>query len=102
MVWALLGNVDPENPALSKHFITLSINKRGDWVHLARYHDHDYDARGPAKFSELLGKPIEKVFPIAYDIRHAYKGESVALKGKIEKEPSERLTRAEIIAMAVP
>ena len=102
MVWALLGNVDTENPAISKHFMTLSIESRGDWFHLARYHDYDYEEHGPAKLSEWLRKPLEQVFPIAYDIRHIFKGESVALKGKIEREPSEKLTRAEIIAMAVP
>lgn len=102
MVWALLGNINTENPAFSKHFITVSIESRGDWFHLARYHDFDYDERGPAKLSEWLNKPLEQVFPIAYDIRHAFNGESVALKGKIEREPSGKLTRAEIIAMAVP
>jgi hypothetical protein len=101
-VWALLGNIDTENPAFSKHFITLSIESNGDWFHLARYHDYDYDVRGPAKLSEWLSKPLEQVFPIAYDIRHVFKGESVVLKGTIEREPSRKLTRAEIIAMAVP
>jgi hypothetical protein len=102
IVWALLGNINTENPAFSKHFMTLSIESSGDWFHLARYHDYDYDDRGPQKLSEWIGKPLERVFPIAYDIRHVFKGESVALKGKIEKEPSGKLTRAEIIAMAVP
>ena len=102
MVWALLGNIDTENPAFSKHFMTLSIESSGDWFHLARYHDYDYDERGPAKLSEWLNKPLDQVFPIAYDIRHVFHGESVALKGKFEREPSGKLTRAEIIAMAVP
>jgi hypothetical protein len=102
MAWALLGNIDTGNPAFSKHFLTLSVESNGDWFHLARYHDYDFDERGPAKLSEWLGKPVEQVFPIAYDIRHIVKGEFVTLKGKIEKEPSEKLTRAEIIALAVP
>lgn len=102
LVWALLGNIDTENPAFSKHFMTLSIESGGSWFHLARYHDDDYDERGPAKLSKWLNKPLDQVFPIAYDIRHVFKGESVTLKGKIEKEPSGQLTRAEIIAMAVP
>lgn len=102
MVWALLGNIDTGNPAFSKHFMTLSIESSGDWFHLARYHDYDYDERGPAKLSEWLRKPLDQVFPINYDIRHVFKGESTALKGKIEQESSDKLTRAEIIAMAVP
>ena len=101
MVWALLGNIDTENPAFFEHFMTLSIESRGGWFHLARYHDYDYDERGPAKLSEWLNKPVEQVFPIAYDIRHVFNGESGALNGKIETEPNGKLTRAEIVAMAL-
>jgi hypothetical protein len=102
IVWALLGNIDTTNHEFSKHFLTLSVEFEGDWFHLARYHDYDYDKRGPAQLSEFLRKPIDQIFPITYDIRPVFKGDFAALRGKIEKEPSVRLTRAEIIAMAVP
>jgi hypothetical protein len=39
---------------------------------------------------------------IRYDIQSLSEGEPAALKGIFEKEPKVRLTRAEIIAMAVP
>ena len=102
MVWAFLGNIDTANPAFSEHFLTLSIDVDGNWFHLARYHDIDYSRNGPSALSKRLGKSIDEVFPITYDIGRVFNGESDALKGKIEKEPRNRLTRDEIIAMAVP
>jgi hypothetical protein len=38
---------------------------------------------------------------VAYDLRRYAIGDAGALVGKIEKEPSEKLTRAELIALAV-
>jgi hypothetical protein len=52
--------------------------------------------------SKFLEKPIDSVFPITFDVRHVFKGESSVLRGKIDKTPSERLTRAQVIALAVP
>lgn len=100
--WALLGNIDTDKPEFSKHFMTLSMESCGNWFHLARYHDYDYSVRGPEKLSEWLNKPLEHIFPISYDIQHVFNRESIALKGKIDKEPKEKLTRAEIISMSVP
>ena len=100
--WALLGNIDPENPGITEHFITLSICSHNKWFHLARYHDHDYGDQGPEKLSEFLGKPIGDIFPISYDIRANLKAESSVAYGKIEKEPHEKLSREAIIALAVP
>ena len=39
---------------------------------------------------------------MTFDIRHVFKGVSAALSGIIENVPREKLTRDEIIAMAVP
>jgi hypothetical protein len=102
-VWALLGNIDTASPELSKHFLTISIESNGQWFYLARYFDIGYDDEsGPAQLSGFLKKPIGDIFPITFDIRRIFKRESAALRGKIEKEPSDRLTREEIIRMAVP
>lgn len=100
--WALIGNVDPERPEFSEHFLTLSVLNHGAWFHLARYHDFDYSERGPVQLAAFLEKSPNNVFPISYDLRAVYVGESAALQGVVEMEPSERLTREEIIAMAVP
>lgn len=100
--WALIGNVDPTNARLTEHFITLSLEHKGRWFTLSRYHDFDYAENGPEALSRFLGLPIDDVFPIAYDIQEHAKGAAAALAGQIRREPRERLSRAEIIAMAVP
>mgnify|MGYP006292560719 CR=1 FL=1 len=100
--WAMLGNIDTTNARLTRHFISLSVEKNGDWFHLARYHDHDYSTRGPEQLARFLGKDIGSVFPLHYDVRFAAIGEETSLVGDIRQEPEERLTRAEIVALAVP
>jgi len=100
--WGLLGNVDESNARLTEHFLTLSIFHDGRWFTLARYHDFDYGQSGPDALARFLELPLDKVFPIAYDIRPYVKGDPSALAGLIPKEPRERLSRAELIALAVP
>lgn len=101
-VWAIIGNVDVNNPRLTQHFLTLSVFRDGRWFTMARYHDIDANERGPGALAAFLGLRIDEVFPIAYDISCFSIGDPAALTGRIEKEPSEKLTRAEIIALAVP
>lgn len=100
--WALLGNIDESNPRLTEHFLTLSILHADRWFTLARYHDLDYGEKGPEALAQFICLDVDEVFPIAYDIRSIAKGEVDALVGMIPKEPRERLSRAEIIALAVP
>jgi hypothetical protein len=100
--WALIGNVDPQNPRLTEHFLTVSIERDGKWFALARYHDFDYADRGPEALARFLGLPIDEVFPISFDLRQYAQGDPAALAGSVPKEPRERLSRAEIIALAVP
>jgi hypothetical protein len=101
-VWALIGNVDSRNPQMTKHFLTLSLQREGKWFTLSRYHDFDYSQNGPASLASFLGLDVDQVFPICYDITHCAIGDIEALRGEIPKEPHEKLTRAQIIAMAVP
>ena len=100
--WALIGNVDPNNARLTQHFLTLSIEDNGKWFVLARYHDINYFNHGPEALARFLDLQIDEVFPISYDIARFCKGNPEALKGFILKEPKEKLTRAQIIALAVP
>ena len=69
---------------------------------MARYHDFDASERGPQVLAAFLGLPIKEVFPISYDISRFSLGASAALVGTIEQEPREKLTRAQIIGLAVP
>ena len=100
-VWATLCNIDPVSPHSTQHFLTLSICRNSRWFHLARYHDLDRNERGPKALAAFLELPVDEVFPISYDISQYCIGESAALVGLIEKEPRERLTRAQVIALAV-
>jgi hypothetical protein len=69
---------------------------------MARYHDYDSRQRGPAALARFLGLRVNAVFPITYDIRKFSRGNDAALAGTIQKEPVERLTRAQVIGLAVP
>jgi hypothetical protein len=99
--WALIGNIDSRNPRLTEHFLTLSVERDGRWFHLARYHDFDYADRGPEALSVFLGVPVDEIFPISFDVQRYANGDPVALKRSVSKEPRERMSRAEIIALAV-
>jgi hypothetical protein len=100
--WAIIGNLDTNNSQMNEHFVTLSIERKGRWFQLARYHDPDYERRGPTGVARFLGLPVDDIFPISYDVRKFAGGQRAALTGTVLKEPRARLTRAEIIAMAVP
>jgi len=100
-VWAMIGNLDSADSRSTQHFLTLSICRDGRWFHMARYFDFDFEERGPQVLADFLGLEIEDVFPISYDIRRYCTGESSALVASIEKEPRERLTRAQLIALSV-
>jgi hypothetical protein len=101
-LWGIVGNLDARNAEMNEHFVTISIERKGRWFHLARYHDADYAERGPQALAGFLGLAVDDIFPISYDVRRFVKGNTAGLKGSISKEPRVRLTRAQIIAMAVP
>jgi hypothetical protein len=100
--WATIENVDESNERLTQHFLTLTVFDEGRSFTMARYHDVDRDERGPQALAAFLGLGVDDVFPISYDISQACVGEPACLVGKIDKEPREKLTRAQIIALAVP
>ena len=101
-VWALIGNINAPNPRFTEQFLTLSIEHAGQWFSLARYHDPNYTDSGPEALSLFLGLPVDAIFPISFDVLQYAEGDPMALRRDIRKEPRERLTRAEIIALAVP
>lgn len=101
-LWAIIGNVDVNNSSLTEHFITISFYFNRKWSTLARYHDFDYEKNGPEALAAFLQRDVDAIFPISYDISPYAVGDRKALAGKIEKEPLKKLTRSEIIALAVP
>jgi hypothetical protein len=46
-VWALVGNAEPGDARLTEHVLTLPVLKDKAWFDLARYHDFNYNKRGP-------------------------------------------------------
>jgi hypothetical protein len=99
--WMLLGNIDLNSASKTSHFLTLSLWVRGGWFNLARYHDFGYDTRGPAALALTLGLAVSDVFPIRYDISAWALGSPETIRGIVEAEPRDRLSRAELIALAV-
>jgi hypothetical protein len=102
-VWAMLSNVDVTNPEGTRHYLTIGLQRNGRWFPMARYHDPDWDTTGaPHAVASFLGKNIDDVFPISYDLRAIALGDTASLVGTVEANPKPRLTRRELIARAVP
>ncbi len=97
---AMVANVTANDPYRTRQFISLSLYK-SEWFGLARYHDVDIDQNGPAALAEFLGLAIEDVFPVSYDLRACCIGNPDALAGKIDAEPSERLTDKERLRLVL-
>jgi hypothetical protein len=99
LVWGLVGNVVAEDPNLTKHSLTVSVQHDGKWFAMARYYDLDYGERGPKALARFLGMSIAQVFPISYDISRYCEGHAAATSGVIEREPRATLTAAQVIAL---
>lgn len=100
-VWAVISNVDVGDSRRTELFLTLSVYKDAKRFTLARHFDFDYAERGPESLALFLGLPLSEVFPIAYDITHHAIGDLSAITGTITKDSREKLSRAEILALAV-
>jgi len=100
--WALLGNIVLNDVRQTRHFLTVSVFVRDEWFHLARYHDIDHEERGPAKLARALELTLDEVFPIKYDIGTWVSGAAAdTVRGTLHAVPLERLSRADLIKLAV-
>ena len=99
--WAILSNISLDSLRETRHFLCVSIEKNGRWFHLARYHDVDYEERGPAGLAGFLGLSISEILPIEYDISALAVGDPSVLKGTIPREPEERLSLDELVRMCL-
>lgn len=100
-LWGLLGNVAPKNPRSTKHFLTVSIHRDGKWFDLARYHDVDFRRRDGVALAGFLGKQIQDIFPIAYDLTSLVIGLKESLAANVEQVPDERLDGDELINLSM-
>ncbi|MGH8121558.1 MAG: hypothetical protein ACREPT_02170, partial [Rudaea sp.] len=82
-------------------FLSLSILKNEQWFMLARYHDVAAEKRSPELLAEFLGLYIDDVFPIHYDISKFATGQRWSLSGLIQKEPTERLSPSQLVALSI-
>lgn len=101
-VWAFISNVDTTSARMTEQFLTISLERDGQWFHLAHYLAFDFEARSPDRAAAFLGLPVDDVFPIRYDLSGVATGELAALVGEIPKEPRERLTMEEQFALMFP
>ncbi len=99
--WAILSNVSLRDARRTSHFLCLSVERHGQWFHLARYFDADYEGRGPAQLSTFLGLGINEVFPITYDLTAVAVGLDEVVRGSIPIEAPEKLTDDELIKMSL-
>jgi hypothetical protein len=100
-LWAIISGISLRSPRSTRHFLTLSVASHETWFHLARYHDVDYDERGPKQLAEFLGLPVSSVFPIGYDLTGLVSADAALVKGSIPLEPPERLSEDELIQLAL-
>lgn len=101
-VVAILGNIDLADPLNTEHFLTATIFRHsGERFHLARYHDLDYAQNGPAALAIFLGLPLDSVFPLRYDIGAVAEGNSESLRRLIPANPTSRLSRQQLMELAL-
>jgi hypothetical protein len=99
---AMIGNIDVRDPRRTKLFLGVRLLlPSGQWFHLARHFDVDYDTNGPQAFAAALGMPLDRVFPIHYDLSDILMGDPASVVGQLPAVPSERITSAEAIRLAV-
>lgn len=101
LTFGFLGTLSLTKSDQNQHFLTLSIFIGGVIEHLSRYHDFDFAERGPAWLAKKLGKKVEEVFPIFYDVSAIASGSADCLRGFMSVEPKKKLSRREIIQLAV-
>jgi hypothetical protein len=100
-VFGVLGNIDLADPVSTEHFLTVTVFHRGGRFDLARYHDADYERRDEVALAAFLGLPVDSVFPIRYDITGVAAGNSDCLRRSIPAAPMSRLSKEELIGLAL-
>ena len=100
-VFGVLGNIDLADPASTEHFLTVTVFHRGERFDLARYHDADYERRNAGALAAFLVLPVGSVFPIRYDITGVAVGESDCLRRSIPASPVSRLSKEDLIGLAL-
>src|SRR6185369_15325393 len=101
-LFGILGNIDLFDPVSTEHFLTVAVFRpSGESFDLARYHDVDYSRRNATALAAFLAVPVEEIFPMCYDITDVAVGHPDCVRRSIPATPSSRLSKKELIAMAL-
>ncbi|MBN2475974.1 MAG: hypothetical protein JXB62_15285 [Pirellulales bacterium] len=99
---AILGNIALRSKRHTEHFLTVTLFRAdGQTFDLSRYHDVGANQRGPAALADFLKMNEAAVFPMSYDISSVATGLPEVVSGEILREPRERLSRHELIELAI-
>jgi hypothetical protein len=91
-----LSNVALANPGRTREFLVASFClEDANWFHVARYFDPDYGRNGPAALAAALGRSVNDIFPIRYDLSRLAVGDVSVVYGIIPAEPEVRIDRKE-------
>lgn len=95
--WVILANVRLDDPRVTQHIISVSVLGDDSVFHLSRYWKPDYERQqGPDALAAFLRLSVDAVFPLTYDISEFCKGDLASLRGTVNRQPKERLTREEV------
>ncbi|RCS44030.1 hypothetical protein DTL42_18030 [Bremerella cremea] len=98
---ALHQNVSRAGQKVNDHFLSLTLERAGNWFSLARYHDVSIESFGPIHLAKFMGKPVKDVFPIKYDLRETLRSDSARLVGFVRDVPVFPLTDDELISLSL-
>lgn len=101
VAFGLIGNLSLTDKEQNAHFRTLTVFLKGKAHGVSRYHDFDFEKRGPTALAKQIGKKPGEIFPISYDLSAVAKGAKDCVAGVILAEPKKKLTRQALIAAAV-
>ncbi len=101
-VAATLANLDAGRPEHTRQFLVLGVfGPHGEPFILARYFDAWYDTAGPDALAKFMGLALDDIFPIAYDVIGVVSGDARCTRGLITIEPALRLTKEEVMKLAL-
>lgn len=90
--WALLGNVNLSSRESTEQFLSITVFNESRRFHLARYFDVDFETRGAVQLAQFLGRSIESIFPIRWDLAKIAADESKCKSGLIFPIPPHPLS----------
>ena len=101
-VLTVLSNVNVLSATRNSHFLGLSFIKDAKRFHLARYHDFGQETWGPKSLAKFLGKGLDDIFPIEYDLRRfVLSGDQSALCNQYVLDTQHKLSRKDLIALSL-